>query len=111
MKNEQVKNGDEIVGEQESRGTSEIILAIIEHASRPMAYVLIGLFVTILLFSVKDEIKKAKFGSFEIEIQAIAKSADVTEDLNALSKLSDDQLQLFLVMGKKRRTFHTAEKS
>jgi hypothetical protein len=102
MTNLHPQDREEIVGGQESKGRSEILHAIIEHSSRPVAYVLIGLFATIWLFSIKDVIKTARFGDFEVEIQSIAKSADVSRELNALSKLSDGQLQLFLIIGRKR---------
>jgi len=95
-------NNEEEVEVRQDNGRHEILLAIIEHSSRPVAYILIGLFATIALFSLKDVIRKAKFGDFEIEIQRIAQSAEVTKELTSLSKLSDDQLQLFLIIGKKR---------
>jgi hypothetical protein len=101
MTSEHPNNGEKVEGRQD-KGRYEILLAIIEHSSRPAAYILIGLFATIAVFSLKDVIKTARFGDFEIQIQAIAKSAEVTKELNALSKLSDDQLQLFLIIGRKR---------
>jgi hypothetical protein len=90
-------------------GRRELLVTFIEHGSRPAAALLIGLFLVGWLFSVRQPLleifpqaRKLKVGSFELELQENAAVAGVRGELQALSGLTDEQLQLFLVIGKSR---------
>ncbi|MBI4380855.1 MAG: hypothetical protein HY574_06660 [candidate division NC10 bacterium] len=87
----------------------EVLLTLIEHGSRPAVILLIGLFLVTWLFTVReplfDVLRKAqtlKLGSFEVQLRENADSANLGPQLRALEGLSDEQLQLFLVVGKQR---------
>jgi hypothetical protein len=88
---------------------SPILLALIEHGSRPAALVLVGLLGMVWLFSMRQplldligQVTTLKIGSFEVQLQLAAQSADLVRELDALRDLNSDQLQLFLVIGKRR---------
>ena len=90
---------------------TEVVLALIEHGSLPAAILLIGLFLIIWLFTVReplfDLLRKAetlKVGSFELGLRENADSANLGPELRALKGLNDAQLQLFLIIGKKRQS-------
>ena len=102
MDTNELSHEKELTAQQKKKGRSEILLAFIEHGSRPAALVLIGLFVTIWLFSVKDVLKTVRVASFELELQTITESAKLSNELEALAELTDEQMQLFLIVGKKR---------
>lgn len=87
---------------QKEQRRPEVLLALIEHGSRPAAFALIGLFITIWLFSVKGTLQKVSLASFEVELHTVSTSANLNKELNALAELNDEQLQLFLVLGKER---------
>jgi hypothetical protein len=109
MSEKQPPREEEATHKRSTEGKSDILLALIEHGSRPAAMALVGLFVILWLFSAKDPLfgllrqaETLKFGAFEIELRNIAESANLDKELNALVTLTDEQLQLFLVVGKKR---------
>ncbi len=88
---------------------TEILVALIQHGSRPAAALLIGLLVAGWLFAVKDPLldllqraQKIKYGPLEVELAERAALADVSAELKSLARLTDEQLQLFLVIGKYR---------
>ena len=89
-------------GTKDKQHKPEILLALIEHGSRPAAFALIGLFITLWLFSVKGTLQKVSLASFEVELHTVSTSANLSKELNALAELNDEQLQLFLILGKKR---------
>lgn len=91
-----------------SRERSAILLAFIEHASRPVAFLVVGLFAVGWLFYAKEPLfdllgraERLKIGFFEAQLRERAASADVGRELRALGGLNDDQIQLFLVAGGK----------
>ena len=95
-----------------------LLLAFIQHGSRPAALAFIGLLVVAWLFTVRQpalallgQAQKLKVGSFEVELRAKATEANVEKELQALNRLSEDQLQLFLVIAKSRShiTYQGAE--
>jgi hypothetical protein len=88
---------------------SDILMAIIEHGSRPVAYTIIALLTFLFLFSIKgpafDLMKDAqelKIGSFEVRLRADVDLYGLNNELTALQTLNDQQIQLFLVVGKRR---------
>lgn len=90
-------------------GKSEITLALIEHASRPAATFIIGMTLIAWLFFVRGQLfnflnkaETLKVGSFEVKLRDIAKNVNLDPTLFALKDLNDQQLQLFLIIGKKR---------
>jgi hypothetical protein len=89
---------------------SAILLAFIEHASRPVAFLLVGLFAVGWLFYAKGPLfdllgraERLKIGFFEAQLRERAASADVGRELRALGGLNDHQIDLFLVVGGKER--------
>ena len=90
-------------------GRHELLLAFLQHGSRPLALAFIGLLVVCWLFTVREpafemlgQAQKLKVGSFEVELRAKATQAKVENELEALNRLSEEQLQLFLVIGRSR---------
>ncbi|MBL8166508.1 MAG: hypothetical protein JNJ50_00045 [Acidobacteria bacterium] len=93
----------------EQNGKPEILLALIEHGSRPIATLIIGLALVIWLFFVRGQLfdflnnaEALKIGSFEVKLRDIAKNVNLDPTLRALKELNGQQLQLFLIIGKKR---------
>ena len=91
---------------QEKAVSEKITIALIEHASRPAAYLVIGCLFVGWLFAVKDpmfqmlgQTQTLKIGSFEVSLRANATMGGVGDTLTALQNLDDAQLQLFLVTG------------
>ncbi|HEV2913112.1 MAG TPA: hypothetical protein VGX92_07340 [Pyrinomonadaceae bacterium] len=87
-----------------------VLLALIEHGSRPAAYIIVGLFVLLFLFKIKDPLFKllegaqeVKVGSFELRLRASADQAGLSKEFSGLETLSDQQVQLFLVVGDKNK--------
>jgi hypothetical protein len=92
-----------------ARERPELLLALIEHGSRPAAILLVGLLVVVWLFAVREPLFRVlrnatllKLPWFEIQLQQRAAANDVVAELEKLQTLNDEQLQLFLVVGKKR---------
>ena len=83
-----------------------VLLAIIEHGSKPVAYVLVGFLVFIFLFSVKEPLFDALNRAEEIQYGGFfyraASEEGISRELKDLASLSHDQIQLFLIIGKKR---------
>lgn len=86
-----------------------VLLALIEHASRPTAILLVGAFVVLWLFAVRgplfqllERAQLLRLGSFEVQLRADAAYADLGTELKALNELSLSQLQLFLVVARER---------
>jgi hypothetical protein len=87
----------------------EVLLALIEHGSRPAALLLIGLAIMGWLFAVRKPVfelltraQDVKVGSFEFRLRVDAASANLSAELTRLRELSQEQLQLFLVVGRER---------
>jgi len=87
----------------------EIILALIEFASRPLATVFVALLVVLWLFFMRGGLfqllantQEVKIGSFEIQLREQAHYEDLGDQLRALKNMTPDQLELFLIVGKKR---------
>src|SRR5712691_5744428 len=86
-----------------TRERPEVLITLIEHGSRPAAFLLVGLFVVVWLFSVLEPLfnvfrqaETLKVGSFEVKLRVSAAAANVGHELQALGTLNDEQLQLFL---------------
>jgi hypothetical protein len=89
--------------------TRQLILSAVEHASRPIATVLIAVFLLFFgyctkdrWFSLLDKSETVKVGSFEVKLREVADKANLSPELRTLSELNDEQLQLFLIIGKER---------
>lgn len=87
----------------------QLILSAVEHASRPVATVLIAVFLLVFgyctrerWFSLLEKSETVKVGSFELKIRQDADKANLSTELRTLSELNDEQLQLFLIIGKER---------
>lgn len=87
-----------------------LLLALIEHGSRPLAILLVGLAVVAWLawakeplFTFLNRTQALKFGSFELQIQAQADAQNLGDALQNLRELSPDQMALFLVIGRDRQ--------
>jgi hypothetical protein len=87
----------------------EIILAVIEYASRPLATVFVGILVVLWLFFMRGPLfqllantERVKIGSFEIQLREQAHYENLGDELRALKNLTPDQLELFLIVGKER---------
>ncbi|MBV8773824.1 MAG: hypothetical protein JO166_16075 [Deltaproteobacteria bacterium] len=98
------QEGDD--GKQPKR---EIILALIEYASRPLATVFVSLLAVLWLFFMRGALfqllantESVKVGSFEIQLREQAHYEDLGDQLRALKNLTPDQLELFLIVGKER---------
>jgi hypothetical protein len=99
----------QVKGEEKTNRNLALKLALIEHGSRPLVNLLIGLFVIILLFWAKDPLfnllsraQELKVGSFEIQLRDEAEVANLSLELRTLRKVTPDQLALFLVIGRQR---------
>lgn len=87
----------------------EIILAVIEYASRPLAIVFVGFLVVVWLFFMRGPLfqllantERVKIGSFEIQLRDQAHYENLGDQLRALKTLTPEQLELFLIIGKER---------
>jgi len=87
-----------------------LLIALIEHGSRPLAILLVGLAVVAWLAWAKEPLfvflnrtQALKFGSFELQIQAQADALNLGDAFQNLRELSPDQLALFLVIGRDRQ--------
>ena len=83
---------------------------MIEHGSRPLAILLIGLAIVLWLtwakeplFELLSRTEALKVGSFELRIQAQANALNLGDALQNLRELSPDQMALFLVIGRDRQ--------
>lgn len=86
------------------RVSTEVKLALIEHALRPLAIFLVGLLLVVWLWPVRKNVELLKVGPLEAKIREQAEEKNVQKELQALEKLTDEQLQLFLIIGKDRRS-------
>ncbi|WP_145927122.1 hypothetical protein [Jeongeupia sp. USM3] len=90
--------------------SEKIVVALIEHAIRPVVYLVLGAAFISWLFYVKEPLldvvgsgdTTVRAGSFEVSLRAKASAGDLSDELAALQMLNDTQLQLFLVIGKER---------
>jgi len=89
----------------------EVALAIIQHANRSVAILLIALMIAIGVFFARHQLagllvnaESIKAGSFEIQLRQAAVDQHVAAEFARLAGLSDHQLQLFLILGKARTT-------
>ena len=90
---------------QAEKPKPHVLLALIEHGSRPAALVILGLFALIVLCMFSTPISKllegaeeVRFGSFALSLRKSAVRAGLNRELSALESLSDQQIQLFLVV-------------
>ena len=105
-------SADNPSGEERDGGKQpkrEIILAVIEYASRPLATVFVGLFIVVWLFFMRGPLfqllantESVKIGSFEIQLREQAHYENLGDQLRALKNLTPEQLELFLIVGKQR---------
>ena len=90
----------------ESRKTSGVTMALIEHASRPVANVLVALIVLSFLLIAKDSLLGLLSRTNELRVGELlfikAEGQGVSRELVKLSTLSPEQIQLFLIIGTKR---------
>jgi hypothetical protein len=87
----------------------EILLALIKYGSRPAATMFVGIIVFLWLFFIRKPLlqmfntaEDIKIGSFEVRLRVGAENNDLGSQLLALQNLTDDQLELFLIAGRKR---------
>lgn len=87
----------------------ELALATIQHANRSIAILLIALIVASVLFFTRKELtcwlanaESVKAGSFEVRLRAGVRANQLGAEFSKLVDLNDQQLQLFLILGKKR---------
>jgi len=95
--------------DQDQQARLAVRLALIEHGSRPLAILLIGVGILLWLTWVRDPLfevlnrtQGVKFGSFELRIQEEADAQNLGQALQNLRELTADQLALFLVIGRDR---------
>jgi hypothetical protein len=88
----------------------ELLLALIQHGSRPAGWVLISLIVLIAvlwvrepLFRVIGSAKELRLGNY---VYLKAERAGVSSELKKLATLTTDQIQLFLIIGRSRPGHH-----
>ena len=94
---------------ENSGARRELLLALIQHGSRPAVIGLIGLMIFFWLFSVKEPLcrlisrtQELKVGSFTIRLRENVKIDNLGEEYKKLETLSLQQIQLFLIIGVKR---------
>ena len=91
---------------QKDRQHSSVAMALIEHASRPIANVFIALIIFSFLLVAKDSILGILNRTNELRIGELlfikAEGQGVSKELIKLSSLSPEQIQLFLIIGTKR---------
>ena len=92
--------------EQQGDKNSSITMALIEHASRPIANVLIAIVVFLFLFIMKDSFLGILNRTNELRVGELlfikAEGQGVSKELVRLSSLSTEQIQLFLIIGTRR---------
>ena len=105
-----VKKENTTKDNQDQQAKLAVRLALIEHGSRPLAILLIGVGILLWLTWVRDPLfevlnrtQDLKFGSFELRIQAEADAQNLGDALQNLRELTADQLALFLVIGRDRQ--------
>lgn len=114
MPNKETANDTTALKTEETNQTEKdkpyILLALIEHGSRPIAYVILGLFLIIFLFQIKEPFldllqntEEVKYGSFAMRLRASADLDNLGKELNDLQSFDDAQIQLFLIVGNKNR--------
>jgi hypothetical protein len=86
---------------------NEIKLALIEHASRPFFYALVGLFFIGWLLVMREPLSQfllnvSKVDAFGVLIERSARESNVTPSYENLKDLTDEQVALFLAIGGKR---------
>src|SRR6185503_12905145 len=101
-----MRSRQEVVMSEKITPEKTVSLALIEHTSRPLAYLIIAIlaffFVREPIFDLLRDAQKVKVGSFEVELRARVNQANVGDEFRALQSLDDEQLQLFLIVGKER---------
>jgi hypothetical protein len=109
MEQEKLPSSETEKKEESKQANPEVLLAFIEHANRPAALLLIGLFLVGWLFFAKEPLfnllrsaEHFKLGPFELRLVRAAEVANLGNELQALDELSHAQLQLFLIVGKHR---------
>lgn len=103
-------SGEKSAPSGDSNHALTLKLALIEHGSRPAAYLLIAVIVLIgvlqfrdPLFDLLDRSQHLRVGSFEVRLQERVRAFEGDEDLkqafSRLKNLNEDQIALFLVVG------------
>ena len=91
---------------QKGENGSSFTLALIEHASRPIANVLIAVLIFSFLIVAKDSLLGILNRTNEVRLGEwlfiMAEGKGVSKELVKLSSLSPEQIQLFLIIGTKR---------
>jgi hypothetical protein len=90
----------------------EILLALIQHGSRPLGLLLITLALLFAIYCARCQIQLwmanaelVKFGSLELRVrEAVTQSTEVGKQIKSLGDLTPDQLELFLIVGTQRNT-------
>lgn len=89
----------------------EILLALIQHGSRPLVMLLIFVIVALAVFFARCHIylwlanaESVKIGSLEVRIREEAQSGELGKEFRSLANLSDEQLELFLIVGRERKS-------
>jgi hypothetical protein len=87
----------------------DLRIALIEHGSRPLALIVLGLCALFFLLTIKGPLvdlfrraESVQMGSFQVRVKAIADLADLSKELTGLQSLDARQVQLFLVVAKRR---------
>lgn len=87
----------------------ELLIAIIQHGNRSIVILLISIMVAIGVLLARKELagwlsnaESVKAFSFEVRLREGAKSKGLDTEFSKLANLNDEQLQLFLVLGKQR---------
>lgn len=98
-------------GDRQRPFREDVILALIEHGNRSLLILLIVIVAGIVAFIAKEPLTRwlssaesVKLGYFEVQLPRQARSAGVSSELRSLIGLNDQQLQLFLIIGKGRET-------
>ena len=87
----------------------ELALATVQHANRSIAILLIALVVASVVYLARKELtcwlsnaESVKAGSFEVRLRAGVRANQLGSEFSKLVELNDQQLQLFLILGKQR---------
>jgi hypothetical protein len=86
------------------RVSTEVKLALIEHALRPAAFAFVGILLFVWLLIAGGSIELLKAGPFEAKLREQAEKKAVQKELRELEGLTNEQLQLFLIIGRKRQS-------
>lgn len=85
---------------------NEILLALIEHGTKPLAYIVSGMLLFLFFLMIKNPLVDAVGRANEIQLGGFvyrgAIDAGVIRELDALASLTTDQIQLFLIIGRRR---------